>query len=175
MSLTPELAQIRDQVKEVVKSYGLDTFEIIFEMIDAKQINEVAAYGGFPVRYPHWKWGMAYERLSKGYEWGLSKIYEMVINTDPCYAYLMRANNHVDQKTVISHVYAHCDFFKNNYYFSVTNRKMLDQMANHATRIRRYIDIYGEDKVEAFIDTCLSVENLIDIHAPYLQPSEGNC
>lgn len=174
MSLTPELTRMRDEIRKVVTSYGLDTFDVIFEMIDAKQINEIAAYGGFPVRYPHWKWGMSYERLSKGYEWGLSKIYEMVINTDPCYAYLMRANNHVDQKTVISHVYAHCDFFKNNYYFSKTNRKMLDQMANHSTKIHRLIDKYGESEVEAVIDTCLSVENLIDIQAPYrVSPRSG--
>lgn len=35
-------------------------------------------------------------------------------------------------------------------------------MANHATRIRRYIDQYGYETVERFIDTCLSLENLID-------------
>ncbi len=164
MSLTPELAVIHEEIKQVVKIYRLDCFEVVFELIDAKQINEIAAYGGFPTRYPHWKWGMAYEQLSKTYEWGYSKIYEMVINTDPCYAYLMRANNLVDQKTVMAHVYAHCDFFKNNFYFSRTNRKMLDQMANHATVVRRLIDKLGVEEVESFIDICLSVENLIDVH-----------
>jgi len=174
MSLTPELSAIHEEIKQVVKLYGLDCFEVVFELIDAKQINEIAAYGGFPTRYPHWKWGMAYEQLSKTYEWGYSKIYEMVINTDPCYAYLMRANNLVDQKTVMAHVYAHCDFFKNNFYFSRTNRKMLDQMANHATVVRRLIDKLGIEEVESFIDICLSVENLIDIHKhdfPYRKDS----
>src|SRR5262249_595253 len=88
--------------------YGLDFFETIFEVIDADDLNEVAAYGGFPTRYPHWSFGMAYEELRKGYDYGLSKIYEMVINNDPCYAYLMRSNHHVDQKLVMSHVYGHC-------------------------------------------------------------------
>ena len=55
---------------------------------------------------------MEYEELSKSYSYGLSKIYEMVINNDPCYAYLMRSNNLVDQKLVMAHVYAHCDFFQ---------------------------------------------------------------
>ena len=73
-----------------MRAYGLDFYETIFEVIDADDLNEVAAYGGFPTRYPHWSFGMAYEELRKGYDYGLSKIYEMVINNDPCYAYLMR-------------------------------------------------------------------------------------
>ena len=64
----------------------------------------------------------------------------MVINTDPCYAYLQTGNEIVDQKLVMAHVYGHCDFFKNNMWFSKTNRKMLDEMANHASRIRDYQD-----------------------------------
>ena len=71
----------------------------------------------------------------------------------------------MDQKLVMSHVFGHCDFFKNNAWFSKTNRKMVDQMANHATRIRRYIDRYGYETVEKFIDVCLSIENLIDRHS----------
>jgi stage V sporulation protein R len=79
----------------------------------------------------------------------------------------------VFQKTVIAHVFGHCDFFKNNYYFSRTNRKMLDQMANHATFVRRAINEIGQDTVETFLDTCLSIENLIDITAPYRSPASA--
>src|SRR5207248_2767242 len=125
------------------------------------------AYGGFPVRYPHWRFGMEYERLAKGYTYGLSKIYEMVINNDPCYAYLLEGNSLVDQKMVMAHVFGHCDFFKNNYYFSKTNRRMIDGMANHSARIRKHIERQGLDKVESFIDVCLMLDNLIDPHAPY--------
>jgi spore cortex formation protein SpoVR/YcgB (stage V sporulation) len=113
---------------------------------------------------------MDYDQLSKGYTWGLQKIYEMVINTDPSYAYLMKSNNLVDQKTVMAHVYGHVDFFKNNTWFSKTNRKMLDTMANHAVRIRDFMDRYGHDVVENFIDDCLAIENLIDPHLPFTQP-----
>jgi stage V sporulation protein R len=160
--LTPELEQFRQKIEKVARGYGLDFFDTIFEMVSYEQINQIAAYGGFPVRYPHWKFGMEYEQLSKSYEYGLSKIYEMVINNNPCYAYLMEGNTNMDQKLVMAHVYGHCDFFKNNIWFAPTNRKMMDQMGNHASRIRRYIDKYGQDTVESFIDICLSLENLID-------------
>lgn len=170
-NLTPELEFERKRIEKFAKEAGLDFFETIFEIISYDQISQIAAYGGFPVRYPHWKFGMEYEQLSKSYEYGLSKIYEMVINTDPCYAYLMDGNNMMDQKLVMAHVYGHCDFFKNNIWFSKTNRKMMDEMANHATRIRRYMDRYGQETVESFIDVCLSLENLIDRHSPYVEKS----
>src|SRR4030095_16398039 len=109
-------------------------------------------YGRFPTRYPHWSFGMAYEELKKGYDYGLSKIYELVINNDPCYAYLLRSNHYVDQILGIRHVYRHCDSFKTNPYFAHPTRKMMDEMANHGERIRHYAEKYGEDEVEAFVD-----------------------
>jgi stage V sporulation protein R len=169
MNLTPELETIRRQIEGYARGYGLDFFETIFEILDFKQLNEVASYMGFPNRYPHWRFGMEYERLSKSYAYGLQKIYEMVINNDPCYAYLLQCNNEVDQKIVMAHVYAHCDFFKNNYWFSKTKRKMMDEMANHATRVRNYIDKYGQTEVENFIDICLSIDDLIDRHSPFIE------
>src|SRR3982750_1824834 len=98
--LTPEMEQIQAQMAEHARSYGLDFFTTIFEVVDAEQLNAVAAYGGFPTRYPHWRFGMEYEQLTKGYRYGLQKIYEMVINTDPCYAYLLRCSQLVAQKLV---------------------------------------------------------------------------
>ena len=151
------------------RDYGLDFYPTIFELVDADQLNAMAAYGGFPTRYPHWRFGMEYEQLSKGYTYGLQKIYELVINNNPCYAYLMRSNGLVDQKLVMAHVYGHCDFFKNNYWFSQTDRKMMDQMANHGNRVRRYMDRFGVEEVETFIDACLSIEDLIDIHSPFIK------
>src|SRR5207247_533787 len=134
--------------------------------------NRIWAFiGALPTRYPHWSFGMQYQELKKGYEYGLSKIYEMVINNDPCYAYLMRCNHTVDQKLVMAHVYGHCDFFKNNAYFAHTTRKMMDEMANHGTRIRRYAEKYGEDEVETFLDRCLSIDDLIDVHSTATRPT----
>ena len=137
--------------------------------MDVEQLNTVAAYGGFPTRYPHWRFGMEYERLAKGYAYGLQKIYELVINNNPCYAYLLSSNSLTDHKMVIAHVYGHCDFFKMNDWFSQTNRKMIDEMANHGNRIRRYMDRFGVEEVETFIDVCLSIEDLIDIHSPFIK------
>ncbi len=164
-NLPPDLRALKEEIEKHARSYGLDFYETIFEVLEGEDLNEVAAYGGFPTRYPHWSFGMAFEELKKGYDYGLSKIYEMVINNDPCYAYLMRCNHTVDQKLVMAHVYGHCDFFKNNAYFAHTSRKMMDEMANHGTRLRRYVEKYGEDEVEAFIDRCMSIDDLIDIHS----------
>jgi stage V sporulation protein R len=166
-NLTLELEKERVRIERNAKEVGLDFYETIFELVTYDQLNQIASYGGFPVRYPHWRFGMDYEQLSKSYEYGLSKIYELVINNDPCYAYLMEGNEFLDQKLVMAHVFGHCDFFKNNCWFAPTNRKMMDGMANHATRVRRYMDRFGQEAVENFIDQCLSVENLINRFSPY--------
>jgi stage V sporulation protein R len=167
--LPAELQKAHIEIREIARGYGLDCFEIVFELVDYDEINEIAALGGFPTRYPHWRFGMEYDYLNKSYTYGLQKIYELVINNDPCYAYLQSGNEMVDQKLVMAHVHGHCDFFKNNMWFSKTNRKMLDEMANHATRIREYQDRFGVDPVENFIDTCLSLDNLIDFYSPFVQ------
>jgi stage V sporulation protein R len=339
-NLPADLRALKEEIEGYAREYGLDFYETIFEVLEGEDLNEVAAYGGFPTRYPHWSFGMSFEELKKGYDYGLSKIYEMVINNDPCYAYLMRCNHTVDQKLVMAHVYGHClapetlvetedgikpipevevgdrvlthtgeyravrvcarryfkgticslrvaewpepiritkehpvfalrqggisfkkrsmkhagvqwlvagsvrtgdriivprrpalilaearagdslsfsehhaesawaderflypqvsevrreeyegyvynfsveedesytlaagmvvhncDFFKNNAYFAHTSRKMMDEMANHGTRLRRYVEKFGEDEVEAFIDRCMSIDDLIDVHS----------
>ena len=171
-SLPPDLRALKQEIEGYARGYGLDFYETIFEVVNAEDLNEIAAYGGFPTRYPHWSFGMAFEELKKGYDYGLSKIYEMVINNDPCYAYLMRCNHVVDQKLVMAHVYGHCDFFKNNAYFSHTSRKMMDEMANHGIRIRRYAEKFGEEEVEGFLDRCMSIDDLIDVHSPAIRRRE---
>jgi len=169
MNLPPVLETLRREIRGYAREYGLDFFEVFFEVLSYEQMNEVAAYGGYPTRYPHWRFGMEYEHLKKSYAYGLSKIYEMVINNDPCTAYLLESNALVDQKIVMAHVYGHSDFFKNNVWFARTNRKMLDEMANHATKVRRYMEKYGVEAVEDFIDICLSIESLIDPHSQFIE------
>jgi len=66
-TLTHEMIRARDEIRRVAESYGLDCFETIFEMVDYDEVNMIAAYGGFPTRYPHWRFGMEYEQLSKSY------------------------------------------------------------------------------------------------------------
>src|SRR6185312_13778682 len=120
-ALPSHLAEIQAQMEQHALNYGLDFYPTIFELIDHDELNAIAAYGGFPSRYPHWRFGMEYEQLSKSYEYGLSKIYEMVINNNPSYAYLLEGNSLVDQKLVMAHVFAHVDFFKNNFCFRSTD------------------------------------------------------
>ncbi len=174
----------QEKIEGHARSQGLDFFPQVFEVLSFDEMNEVAAYGGFPTRYPHWRWGMEYEQLKKSGEYGLSRIYEMVINNNPCVAYLLEGNSLVDQKLVMAHVCAHNDFFKNNFAFKITDqdrrppagaedlvvsrkdrlpsRKWIDAFANHGARIRRHIERHGVTPVEEFIDVCLSLENLID-------------
>ncbi|MCC7430950.1 SpoVR family protein [bacterium] len=167
-----ELKEWKYKIENIAKDFGLDFFPVIFEVLSFDQLNQAAAFGGFPTRYPHWKFGMEYEKLAKGYTYGLMKIYELVINNNPSYAYLMDTNPLVDQKLVMAHVYGHVDFFKNNFWFSHTNRKMIDEMGNHGNRIRSYMNKYGYEVVEDYLTCCLSIENLIDIHSPYFKRSE---
>ena len=177
----------QERITKIAEDYGLDFFPTVFEMVKYHQMDELAAFGGFPTRYPHWRFGMDYERLSKSSEYGLSRIYEMVINNNPSYAYLLEGNSLTDQRLVMAHVLGHVDFFKNNFTFRSTdldkigrtidptidgenyspNRRWIDKMANHGSRVSRHIARYGIDKVEAFIDHALSLENLIDPWAPY--------
>jgi stage V sporulation protein R len=165
------LRRIQEEIESHARAYGLDFPAILYELVDFRQMNALAACEGFPVRYPHWRFGMAYERLSKSNEYGLHRIYEMVINNVPCYAYLLEGNSLTDHKLVMAHVCGHADFFKNNLWFSKTDRKMMDNMANHASRVRRYMDLYGTDTVEQFMDQCLSIEELIDFHEQFIRRS----
>ncbi len=167
--LPKAIAEQADIIAGYARTEGLDFYPTIFEMLSSEQISQVAAYGGFPQRYPHWRFGMEFEKLRKQHKYGLGKIYEMVINNDPCYAYLLNDNMMVDHKTVIAHVYGHCDFFKHNHWFSQTNRRMMDEMANHATRVRRYIERFGVEAVEQVIDTYLAIDNLIDPHSVFMR------
>jgi stage V sporulation protein R len=177
----------QDRVEQVARDFGLDFFPTIFEMATYDQMNELAAFTGFPTRYPHWRFGMEYERLSKSSEYGLSRIYEMVINNNPSYAYLLEGNSLTDQRLVMAHVLGHVDFFKNNFCFRATdldtigrlidpsrrdpnydpNRRWIDKMANHGSRVARHIERQGINKVESFVDHCLSLENLIDPWFPF--------
>jgi stage V sporulation protein R len=186
-ALPQYLVKEQERIEKIAAAEGLDFFPTVFEILSYDQMNEIAAYGGFPNRFPHWRYGMEYERLAKSYEYGLSKIYEMVINNNPSYAYLLEGNSLTDQKMVMAHVYGHVDFFKNNYCFRSTdldtggrtvqpavrnknydpNRRWIDKMANHGSRVRRHVARLGINKVEDFIDQCLSIENLIDPHAAF--------
>ena len=147
----------RRSIEVLAKEYGLCFFDTVFELIDYEQMRKLASYEGFHIRYPHWRFGMNYHRFLKSDEYGLSKIYELVINHDPCYAYLLESNKMLDQKLVMAHVFGHSDFFKNNKWFSHTNRKMSETVKVYHDKVCRYIDKHGYDKVEQTIDSFFSL------------------
>jgi len=162
VSIPSNLKKILPEIYKKVSEFGCDFHPTVVEMLTYDEISEIAAYGGFPVRYPHWKWGMEYEELQRGYMNGLHKIYEMVVNTNPVYLYCLDSNTLVDNVTVVAHALGHADFFKNNIYFSQTSQNMMNQLANHGTRIRKYMSRWGKERVIEFIDHVLRIETLID-------------
>ena len=164
--LTQQLLDQAIRTEAAARKAGLDFFEVVFEPLDARDVNAVAAYTGFPSRYSSWRFGMEFERLQKGYEYGLSKIYELVINNDPTVAYLVKSNSFMEQKLVMAHVFGHADFFKHNVWFGATDRRMHERMEQHAETVRRLMERHGQDQVEVFLDEALSLESMVDPYLP---------
>lgn len=159
-----ELEKAVDQIFQIADRFGLDPFPLHFELVPPGIMYEFGAYG-IPGRFSHWTHGRAYQQQKIMYDYGLSKIYELVINTDPCYAFLMEGNTLLQNKLVAAHVVGHSDFFKNNAYFGKTNRKMLDTVALNAERIHKYEFQHGQEVVEKFLDSVLAIQEHIDPHA----------
>lgn len=162
LAIPEELKKLIPTIFKSCKDFGLDFYPTVVQMLTYDEMSEIASYDGFPVRFPHWKWGMEYEEMQQGYMHGMHRIFELVINTNPCYIYCLDSNTLVDNVTVIAHALGHNDFFKNNIYFSPTSQNMMNQLANHGTRIRRYMARWGKEKVTEFIDHVLRIETLID-------------
>lgn len=162
VQLPKELKEYIPIILKACRDWGLDFYPTVVQLLTYDEISEIASYNGFPVRFPHWSFGMEYEELQRGYEFGMHKIYEMVINTNPCYIYNLSSNTLVDHLTVVAHATGHNDFFKNNIHFSATDTDMLNKMANHGTRIRNYMARWGKERVTEFIDYVMRIETLID-------------
>ena len=160
--LPKEIQEALPTINKAIKNFGLTPYPYYIEMLTYDEISEIAAYGGFPVRYPHWSFGMEYEELARGYEANMHRISEMVINSNPCIIYCLDSNTFVDQIDVICHALGHSDFFRNNIFFAPTDKNVLDTMANHGSRIQKYIRIHGREKVVRFIDHVRRIETLID-------------
>ncbi|HEX5082757.1 MAG TPA: SpoVR family protein [Blastocatellia bacterium] len=157
-----ELEKALEQIWDIATNkFGLDPFPTRFEIVPSTVMYEVGSYA-LPGRYSHWTFGKAYHKMKTMYDFGLSKIYEVVINSNPSYAFLLENNSLLQNKLVIAHVLGHVDFFKHNAYFSQTNRRMIDDAALHARRINEYEFKYGRKVVEEFLDAVLSIEEHID-------------
>ncbi|WP_408956278.1 SpoVR family protein [Natroniella sp. ANB-PHB2] len=153
-----ELIEWNKKIEDIINRIGLDCYQQEFEICSFEDMISYQAYSGMPARYPHWSYGKAYERIKTFYRYNLTGLpYEMVINSNPCLAYLMKNNSLLLQILTMAHVYGHNDFFKNNRLFKEgTNADYtLEMFKNHAKRIREYIfnPGIGYQKVERVLDT----------------------
>ena len=155
------LGIIAQEIAQVARGMGLKFCPVNFEIVPAEALYTFGAYG-MPVRFTHWSFGKAFYRMKLQYDLNLSRIYELVINTNPAYAFLLEGNRLVQNKLVIGHVYAHVDFFNNNHYFSRTPKDMIERMGAHAEKIREYEVRYGRDKVEKTLDAVLAIQEHVD-------------
>lgn len=157
-----DLEKWNEKIEAKVQEYGLDYYPQEFELIGFNEMIGYEAYVGMPSRYPHWSFGKAYEKNKTLYSLNLTGLpYEMVINSDPCLAYLMKDNTLLLQILTMAHVYGHNDFFKNNRLFKqATNAKYTLEMFNLDSKmIRSYIDdpSIGYAKVERILDAAHAI------------------
>ncbi|AJF27183.1 SpoVR family protein [Haloarcula sp. KBTZ06] len=176
-----------EEAGNLARKLGLKPYPVNYWIVDYDEMNELIAYGGFQQRYPHWRWGMQYDRQQKQGQFLGGKAFEIVNNDDPAHAFLQESNTLADQKAVITHVEAHADFFANNEWFRMftdgSSRTTTDasgedrrrgpdaagMLARHGDTIQEYMqdpDIERAE-VERFIDHVLCLEDNIDQHIPY--------
>jgi stage V sporulation protein R len=152
-----ELGEWDDRIRELVDRFGLHCYPQEFEVCDHNEMLGYMAYTGMPSHYPHWSYGKSFERQKTMYDYGVSGLpYEMVINSNPCLAYLMRDNSLLLQVLTIAHVYGHNDFFANNFTFTsgTDARHVLEMFKNGGSRIASYQEdpSIGIELVEGAID-----------------------
>lgn len=164
-----ELAEPAERARDLAERLGLDPYPVKYWIVDYDEMNQLIAYEGFQERYPHWRWGMQYDRQRKVDQYGAGKAFEVVNNDNPAHAFLQESNPLSDQKAVITHVLAHADFFKHNDWFESRGTEETGataMIARNAHRIRRYVDDPDLDReeVERWIDNVLSIADTIDQH-----------
>jgi stage V sporulation protein R len=153
-----ELEQWNERIEKNVHDQGLNCYEQEFEIVSYEDMIGYEAYVGMPSHYPHWSYGKAYERIKTLNKYNLTGLpHEMVINSNPCIAYLMRDNTLLLQILTMAHVYGHNDFFKNNRLFKYGTRAefTVEMFKNHADRVRKYIadQSIGYAKVEKVLNS----------------------
>ena len=158
-----DLEKWNKKIEVIVNEIGLDYYPQEFEIIGYKDMLAYESYVGMPSSYPHWSFGKSYEKNSTLYKYNLSGLpYEMVINSDPCLAYLMKENTFLLQILTIAHVYGHNDFFKNNRLFKegTIAANTVEMFKFHADTVRSFINdpSIGYEKVERILDAAHAIK-----------------
>jgi len=159
-----ELQEACERIWTIAWEMGLRPFPMHYEIVPSSILYEFGAYG-LPGRFSHWTHGKAYHQMKTMYDYGLSKIYELVINTNPCYAFLLDTNGFVQNKMIIAHVLAHSDYFANNAYYARTSRRMLETVSVNANRLRQYEYEHGKEAVEKVLDAALAIQEHVEVGA----------
>ncbi|MHC6178696.1 SpoVR family protein [Clostridium sp. JNZ X4-2] len=151
-----------DIIENDAKKLGLDFYPQEFEIVDYKDMIGYEAYLGMPSRYPHWSFGKSYDKADSLYKYNISGLpYEMVINSSPCLAYLMKDNTLLLQILTMAHVYGHNDFFKNNRLFKEGTRAAytIEMFKNHADMVREYVNdpSIGYEEVEKILNAAHAI------------------
>lgn len=161
---TFELIQKYEQeIGRLATEFGLDTYPNQIEIITADQMMENYASVGMPIGYNHWSFGKHFVNIEKSYRRGeMGLAYELIINSDPCIAYLLEENTIAMQALVIAHAcYGHNSFFKNNYLFKMWTSP--DAIIDYLVFAKNYIaeceERYGIDEVENVLDACHALMN----------------
>lgn len=156
--------KINKRMAEIIRlgeSLGLDGFPIVFEEVSAETMANIASYG-LPTRARHWSYGRSYDHQKTYGEMGLSKIYELIINNNPAYAFMLDTNTEIQNLFITAHCVGHSFVFKHNFLFQDTNRNMIRHSADHAGRIEDYIEKYGFEAVERLMDIGFALDKHID-------------
>ena len=152
-----------DAIHKTAQRFNLDTYPIQLEVITAEQMMDAYASVGMPVNYRHWSFGKQFIATEKSYRRGhMGLAYEIVINSDPCIAYLMEENTMTVQAQVIAHAaYGHNSFFKGNYLFKMWTdaSSIVDYLVYARNYIAECEEKHGVDAVEALLDSCHALMN----------------
>ncbi|TLU64299.1 SpoVR family protein [Thalassotalea litorea] len=153
-----DLQQYEQELARVAEHYRLDTYPNQIEMITSEQMMDAYASVGMPIGYNHWSFGKKFIQTQQTYKRGyMGLAYEIVINSNPCIAYLMEENTLTMQALVMAHAcYGHNSFFKGNYLFrSWTDASsIIDYLLFARNYIARCEELYGVDEVETTLDAC---------------------
>ena len=151
-----------EKITRVAEDMGLDWHPIDYEIIDYQEMLGAMAYVGLPTHYRHWSYGKEYERTHTLYNMGQTGLpYEMIINSNPSIAYLMRENALYIHILTMAHCVGHSDFFKQNRMFGDTNpENIIDTFKSAARYVRKLIEdpSIGVEKVENILDAAHSVK-----------------
>ena len=162
------------EIKKVATHYKLDSYPNQIEVITAEQMMDAYAGIGMPIGYTHWSFGKKFIETEQSYKRGqMGLAYEIVINSDPCIAYLMEENTITMQALVMAHAcFGHNSFFKNNYLFKTWTdaSSIIDYLVFAKNYISQCEEIHGTEQVELVIDSCHALMNYgVD---RYKRPSE---